>query len=110
MSIVLFQFQHCTLPYRDRAAERRTLHGEFSTGPGQKKSLDGYLYKEESTSHISNPEEAALEAMNLTFGRGSYGRRVMEKMGWKDVSLKLPNVKYVLLPIFIMFHNLLFPI
>lgn len=72
-----------SLPYRDRAAERRALHGEFSTGPGQRKFFNDDPYGEESTSQ-TNGEEAAAEAMNLTFGQGSYARKLLEKMGWKD--------------------------
>lgn len=75
------------LPYRDRAAERRALHGEFSIGPGGKKFQD--LSGEESTSHTFDPEEAAVEALSMTFGKGSYARRILEKMGWKDVSLNM---------------------
>ncbi|XP_020269272.1 SUPPRESSOR OF ABI3-5 [Asparagus officinalis] len=77
-------FQKCgSLPYRDRAAERRALHGGYSIGPGQK-NLGSNLYEEEWTSQNSDPAEAAAEAMNMTFGKGSYARRVIEKMGWKE--------------------------
>ncbi|XP_052176332.1 uncharacterized protein LOC127790734 isoform X2 [Diospyros lotus] len=66
--------------YRDRAAERRALHGGFGVGPGQKKST-------ESNDSVSSPvstEEAAGEALNMSFGAGSYARRLLEGMGWKE--------------------------
>ncbi|GJY96138.1 D111/G-patch domain-containing protein [Tanacetum coccineum] len=66
--------------YRDRAAERRTLHGGFGVGPGQKKSAD----EDSSTPVSATPEEAAAEALNMSFGDGSYARRMLEKMGWKE--------------------------
>lgn len=62
--------------YRDRAAERRALHGGFGVGPGQKKS------------HISPdsvpPEEAAAESLSMSFGAGSYARKILQGMGWKE--------------------------
>jgi len=92
ISAVLFKFQQQSLPYRDRAAERRTLHGEFGIGPGQKNFQDSNLYEEGTTSQTFDAEEAAAEAMNMTFGKGSYARRVLENMGWKDVSLMLSKM------------------
>lgn len=64
--------------YRDRAAERRSLHGGFGVGPGQKKTTD----VDSESSAI--PEEAAAEAFNMSFGVGSYARRILEGMGWKE--------------------------
>ncbi|KAE8676152.1 galactinol--sucrose galactosyltransferase-like [Hibiscus syriacus] len=64
--------------YRDRAAERRTLHGGFGLGPGQKSV---------ATEHDSDPtclEDAKSEALNKSFGEGSYARRILEGMGWKE--------------------------
>ncbi|XP_022738177.1 uncharacterized protein LOC111290923 isoform X3 [Durio zibethinus] len=64
--------------YRDRAAERRTLHGGFGLGPGQ---------KNEAIGHDSDPiciEDAKTEALNMSFGAGSYARRILEGMGWKE--------------------------
>ncbi|KAK8655918.1 hypothetical protein V6N13_108482 [Hibiscus sabdariffa] len=64
--------------YRDRAAERRTLHGGFGLGPGQKNA---------ATEHDSDPtcvEDAKAEALNKSFGAGSYARRILEGMGWKE--------------------------
>lgn len=68
--------------YRDRAAERRTLHGGYGLGPGQKNQCgDGG----QETSPVSvSTEEAAAEALHMSFGAGSYARRVLEKMGWKE--------------------------
>ncbi|KAJ9559521.1 hypothetical protein OSB04_004681 [Centaurea solstitialis] len=68
--------------YRDRAAERRTLHGGFGVGPGQKKTADDDLESESPISSV--PEEAAAEALNKSFGVGSYARRILEGMGWKE--------------------------
>ncbi|KAK9117230.1 hypothetical protein Sjap_016177 [Stephania japonica] len=66
--------------YRDRAAERRALHGGYGTGPGQKTS--GAM---EASSPVSNStEEAAAEALDMSFGAESYARRMMENMGWKE--------------------------
>ncbi|PWA43132.1 Sodium/calcium exchanger membrane region [Artemisia annua] len=69
--------------YRDRAAERRTLHGGFGVGPGQKKSADD----DSSTAVSDTPEEAAAEALNISFGVGSYARRMLEKIGWKELHM-----------------------
>ncbi|CAL5372719.1 unnamed protein product [Camellia sinensis] len=72
---------HGVRAYRDRAAERRALHGGFGVGPGQKKSVD--INDCEPSSSVS-PEEAAGEALNMSFGAGSYARRILENMGWKE--------------------------
>lgn len=71
---------HGVRAYRDRAAERRALHGGFGVGPGQKKSVD---INDCVPSSVS-PEEAAGEALNMSFGAGSYARRILENMGWKE--------------------------
>ncbi|KAL5577686.1 hypothetical protein UlMin_019385 [Ulmus minor] len=69
--------------YRDRAAERRALHGGFGVGPGQKNSIAGP--DDFPTSTVSgSTEEAAAEALNMLFGAGSYARRILEDMGWKQ--------------------------
>ncbi|KAF3968611.1 hypothetical protein CMV_007521 [Castanea mollissima] len=74
--------------YRDRAAERRTLHGGFGVGPRQKISKFGE--DERSSSYASaNTEEAAAEALKMSFGAGSYARKLMESMGWKEVCSNL---------------------
>ena len=64
-------FQQKDHAYRDRAAERRTLHGGFGVVPGQKKSADD----DSSTAVSDTPEEAAAEALNISFGVGSYAAR-----------------------------------
>lgn len=69
--------------YRDRAAERRTLHGGFGVGPGQKNSLVGENGLPSSLASAST-EEAAAEALNMSFGAGSYARKLLESMGWKE--------------------------
>ncbi|KAL5544616.1 hypothetical protein UlMin_008400 [Ulmus minor] len=69
--------------YRDRAAERRALHGGFGVGPGQKNSIAGPDDFPASTVSGST-EEAAAEALNMSFGAGSYARRILENMGWKQ--------------------------
>ncbi|EYU22163.1 hypothetical protein MIMGU_mgv1a011752mg [Erythranthe guttata] len=68
--------------YRDRAAERRALHGGFGVGPGQKNSLEGPDYA--TSSPTLQPEEAAAESLNITFGEGSYARKILQGMGWKE--------------------------
>ncbi|CAM8885683.1 unnamed protein product [Rhodiola kirilowii] len=69
--------------YRDRAAERRNLHGGFGVGPGQKKTTDDD--DDSPSSPVSVPTEiAAAEALNLSFGAGSFSRKLLEKMGWKE--------------------------
>ncbi|KAL4573313.1 hypothetical protein LXL04_020113 [Taraxacum kok-saghyz] len=70
--------------YRDRAAERRSLHGGFGVGPGQKKSTDDVDFSSSSDPVIYYPEEAAAEALKMSFGVGSYARRMVENMGWKE--------------------------
>ncbi|XP_058194118.1 uncharacterized protein LOC131310885 isoform X1 [Rhododendron vialii] len=67
--------------YRDRAAERRALHGSFGVGPGQKKSA---VIDDSAPSSPVSAEEAAGEALNNSFGVGSYARRILESMGWKE--------------------------
>ncbi|XP_058102927.1 uncharacterized protein LOC131246627 [Magnolia sinica] len=70
--------------YRDRAAERRTLHGGFGIGPGQKTFANGGRGREVSCSESLDTEEAAAEAQHMSFGAGSYARKILEGMGWKE--------------------------
>ncbi|XP_010533470.1 PREDICTED: uncharacterized protein LOC104809251 isoform X2 [Tarenaya hassleriana] len=69
--------------YRDRAAERRNLHGGYGVGPGQKTlallETDGSELPE-----TDSAEEAAAEALDMSFGSQSYARRIMGNMGWKE--------------------------
>ncbi|KAG0495605.1 hypothetical protein HPP92_000296 [Vanilla planifolia] len=67
--------------YRDRAAERRVLHGGFSRGPGQKYFLDDTCFAGASQAH--GIDETVHEAANTSFGPGSYARKILEGLGWK---------------------------
>lgn len=80
-------FQHESSDYRDRAAERRKLHGGFGIGPGQKKIVIGDVDSPSSPDSASI-EIAAAEALNMSFGAGSYARKLLESMGWKEVCYK----------------------
>ncbi|KMT10653.1 hypothetical protein BVRB_5g117700 isoform A [Beta vulgaris subsp. vulgaris] len=64
--------------YRDRAAERRALHGSFGTAPGQKRSAD------DTTLPLVPVEEAAAEALEMSLGAGSYAQNLLKNMGWKE--------------------------
>lgn len=77
MSFFFFLLQHKSHVYRDRAAERRALHGGFGEAPGQKRSID----------EVSPPtEEAAAEALEMSLGTGSYAQKLLKNMGWKEVT------------------------
>lgn len=82
----LLYCQHKRHAYRDRAAERRILHGGIGVGPGQKSVLvgdnGGELYPDSAST-----EDATAEALEMSFGTGSYARRILESMGWKEVSI-----------------------
>ncbi|KAM1322511.1 hypothetical protein ACFX2I_015290 [Malus domestica] len=71
--------KHESYAYKDRAADRRALHGGFGVGPGQKNSIVG-----DSDLPDVSTEEAAAEALNMSFGEGSYARKILESMGWKE--------------------------
>ncbi|CAJ1974883.1 unnamed protein product, partial [Sphenostylis stenocarpa] len=66
--------------YRDRAAERRILHGGFGMGPGQKNVPDNTP----TSPNDGCPQEAASEALEMSFGAGSYARKLLKNMGWKE--------------------------
>lgn len=51
-------------------------------GPGQKNLADGY---NTPSSLDASPQEAAAEALNMSFGPGSYARKLLEGMGWNEV-------------------------
>nr|KYP53915.1 RNA-binding protein 5-A [Cajanus cajan] len=68
--------------YRDRAAERRILHGGFGMGPGQKNVPD--IDNGPSSPVAGCPQEAASEALEMSFGAGSYARKLLKSMGWKE--------------------------
>jgi len=80
-------------PYRDRAAERRILHGGFGMGPGQKNLPD--VYNTPSSPDAGCPQEAASEALEMSFGAGSYARKLLKSMGWKEVSSYLSSSYFV---------------
>jgi len=80
--------------YRDRAAERRILHGGFGMGPGQKNLPD--VYNEPSSPVAGCPQEAASEALEMSFGAGSYARKLLKSMGWKEVSSYLSSNYFIL--------------
>lgn len=84
MICLLLHSQQASHAYRDRAAERRNLHGGFGVGPGQKSSLFGDVGGSSSPVSTST-EEAAAEALSMSFGAGSYARKILENMGWKEV-------------------------
>ncbi|KAK7350640.1 hypothetical protein VNO77_09479 [Canavalia gladiata] len=68
--------------YRDRAAERRILHGGFGVGPGQKNMAVNYNMPSPPVADC--PQEATSEALEMSFGPGSYARKLLESMGWKE--------------------------
>ncbi|GER56799.1 D111/G-patch domain-containing protein, partial [Striga asiatica] len=69
--------------YRDRAAERRALHGGFGVGPGQKNSTEA---SDSASSYSASQRDVAeAEALNFSFGTGSYARKILEGMGWKEI-------------------------
>ncbi|XP_054807291.1 uncharacterized protein LOC129309659 [Prosopis cineraria] len=84
--------------YRDRAAERRMLHGVFSVGPGQKNPVDSD--NDTPSSPVGNcPQEAAAEALEISFGSGSYARKILKSMGWKEGERLGSSTKGLLEPI-----------
>ncbi|KAL1568248.1 hypothetical protein AAHA92_03640 [Salvia divinorum] len=70
--------------YRDRAAERRALHGGFGVGPGQKNSHNSSDSAPSSPTLPGEEAAAAAESLSMSFGEGSYARRILEGMGWKE--------------------------
>ncbi|XP_022921822.1 SUPPRESSOR OF ABI3-5 isoform X4 [Cucurbita moschata] len=69
--------------YRDRAAERRVLHGGFGVGPGQKNSATDHGDLTSSPPY-GYSESSPAEALNISFGEGSYARKILITMGWKE--------------------------
>lgn len=74
------------LKYRDRAAERRTLHKGFGIGPGQKVVSVHELEKEEAEAATAMPAALEKAASARPIGRDNIGKRMLEGMGWKEVS------------------------
>ncbi|XP_023635237.1 uncharacterized protein LOC17879185 isoform X3 [Capsella rubella] len=93
----MIEERSCT--YRDRAAERRNLHGGYGVGPGQKGTMVGQNMDEHSVPDTASKEEAATEALELSFGSGSYARRIMGNMGWKEGETLGKNTKGLVEPI-----------
>ncbi|KAL1215787.1 SUPPRESSOR OF ABI3-5 [Cardamine amara subsp. amara] len=85
--------------YRDRAAERRNLHGGYGVGPGQKGTTTGLNEDEQSLADTASEEHATAEALELSFGSGSYARRIMGNMGWKEGETLGKNTKGLVEPI-----------
>ncbi|WVZ72451.1 hypothetical protein U9M48_020910 [Paspalum notatum var. saurae] len=72
-----------TKAYRDRAAERRTLHGRLGIGPGQRQSniINFDEYEEED---IDSMETSMSVDMNFCSSGLHSAKRIMESMGWKE--------------------------
>ncbi|KAL3679781.1 hypothetical protein R1sor_022737 [Riccia sorocarpa] len=70
--------------YRDRAAERRTLHGGFGVGPGQKgvSVVEQEKMEADEDAGMVGALEKAATAPPL--GRENIGKRMLEGMGWKE--------------------------
>lgn len=64
------------------------LHGVFSVGPGQKNPI-GDDNDTPQSPVASCPQEAAAEALEMSFGAGSYARKILKGMGWKEVVSEL---------------------
>ncbi|BBN17909.1 hypothetical protein MPTK1_7g17940 [Marchantia polymorpha subsp. ruderalis] len=70
--------------YRDRAAERRHLHGGFGVGPGQRGVSvleEERLEADEAIGMVGALEKAAVAP---PIGRENVGKRMLEGMGWKE--------------------------
>jgi hypothetical protein len=74
--------------YRDRAAERRTLHRGFGTGPGQKGMPVHEMEKLEAETATEMPTALAKAAKARPLGSDNIGKRMLQGMGWKEVSPK----------------------
>lgn len=57
-------------------------------GPGQKSV--GIVH--DNGDDCTCAEDAAAEASNMSFGAGSYARKIMESMGWKEVKEYIINL------------------
>lgn len=66
------------------------MHGGFGVGPGQKNLGGGY---DTAPSPDASPQEAKEEALKMSFGPGSYARKLLEGMGWKEVWTKFSSGK-----------------
>ncbi|KAG6547129.1 hypothetical protein Mapa_011381 [Marchantia paleacea] len=70
--------------YRDRAAERRHLHGGFGVGPGQRgvSVLEEERLEADEAIGMAGALEKAAAAPPI--GRENVGKRMLEGMGWKE--------------------------
>lgn len=48
--------------------------------------MAGLNEDEHSLTETASEEDATAEALELSFGSGSYARRIMGNMGWKEVT------------------------
>ncbi|GJN05684.1 hypothetical protein PR202_ga23337 [Eleusine coracana subsp. coracana] len=74
--------EHKTKAYRDRAAERRNLHGGLGIGPGQKRS--NIFDVDESEESDENMDQMGLVDVNFRSSGLHSAKRIMENMGWKE--------------------------
>lgn len=84
--MLVFFNQQRSSSYRDRAAERRNLHGGYGVGPGQKGTMLDLNGDEHLHSDTASEEDGTAEALEFSFGSGSYARKIMGNMGWKEVT------------------------
>ena len=78
----MFCFQIHHQHYRDRASERRSLHGGSGIGIGQKCHHGGDdIVDGDMTYESYHGDEPIFDA----FSSQSYGRRLLERMGWEEV-------------------------
>ena len=75
--------------YRDRAAERRILHGGLGIGPGQKQSNDMNSDEYEEANEDMDSLGAAPVDINFRSSGLKSAKRIMENMGWREVCLYL---------------------
>ncbi|KAJ1282412.1 hypothetical protein BS78_03G050000 [Paspalum vaginatum] len=72
-----------TKTYRDRAAERRTLHGRLGIGPGQRQS-NIINFDEYEKEDIDSMGTSMSVDMNFCSSGLHSAKRIMESMGWKE--------------------------
>ncbi|KAJ3694245.1 hypothetical protein LUZ60_009725 [Juncus effusus] len=88
--------------YRDRAAERRRLHGINGIAPFQKGVNNNNNDDDDNKMDLEcDATSAQEEARQLAFGTGSYARKIMQNMGWKDGEALGSSEKGIVEPI----HN-----
>lgn len=64
-------------------------------GPGQKNVPD--IYNTTSSPVADCPHEAASEALEMSFGAGSYARKLLKNMGCEEVPSQFSSSKYSVL-------------